>query len=181
MTEHSSLKDVPGLHFKVKEGLETNIKLSGSVNANPDVAQVVNGQAQTVMVDELGFIWRTASENFNIVRSARVIGLDLQAKLDSLTKKVRKYSRLNPTTKSIYVVKHNDKLLDCVGRDIPMEKAQDALWLRGDGIASLSHAKVALRKLLNIESKEWSGHVHEKKNFELVKIMLNDSLEITNE
>ena len=181
MTEYSSIKDVPGLHFKVKEGSESNVKLSGDVNANPDIASVVNGKLQTVVVDDLGFLWRTASENFNIVRSAKVIGLDLSAKLETLTKKVRKFSGITTSTKAIYLVKHQDKLLDALGRDVAMVDAQNALWLRADGIASLSHAKVALRKLLAIDSKKWTGHVLADNDLELVKIVLTDSLEITTE
>ena len=181
MAKYSSIDDVPGLHFTTKDGYESNVKLSGSVDANPDIASVVNGQFQTVYADEMGFLWRTKSENFNIVRSARVIGLDLNAKLDSLTKKLTKYTGLSKKTRAIYVVKHGDKFLDEMGRDVAMADVQKALWLKGDGIASLSHAKVALKKLLNIDSKSWTGHVYENRNLELARIFLDDDLEILSE
>lgn len=178
MANYSSIDDVPGLHFKTKDGHESNVKLSGDVNANPDIAAVVNGLLQTVYADDMGFLWRTKSENFNIVRSAKIIGLDLDLKLTSLSKKLRKHTGLNKSTKVIYVIKHNDKLLDELGRDIDMADIQKALWLRGDGIASLSHTKLALKKILGLDTKSWTGHAYPQKNFELIRLFLNEDVEI---
>lgn len=178
MTEYVSMGDVPGLHFSVKEGLENNLKFSGNVNANPDIAGEVNGEPQTVFADNMGFLWRTKSDNLNIVRSAKVVGLDLAAKLASQPKFVAKYSHLNKSVKAIYVVKHGDKLLDERGHDIDMIHVQRALWLRADGLAPFSQAKVALKKMYAVDSKGWTGHVHPVADLELIELLLVNDVEI---
>lgn len=178
MVDYKSIKDVPGLHFVPKEGQESNVKFSGNTNSNPDIAGVVQGTAQTVVVDDLGFLWRTASDNLNLVRTARVVDLSLSDKLSSITKKLRKLTGLKDTTKAIYIVKHNDKLLDDNGRDIDMAHVQDALWLTASGIASSSFAKIALRKVLDIRPKNWTGFVNETDNLELIRLLISDDVEV---
>lgn len=178
MTEYHAIQDVPGLHFTPKEGFESNVKYDGDVNANPDVALVTSDGLQTVMKDELGFLWRTKTEDLNVVRTARVVGLSLPDKLTTTAPALLKQTGLRAGTKAIFVVKHGDKLLDEHGKDVPMTEVQSALWLSASGIASVSKAKVALRKLFDINPKGWHGHVHATDDLELVRLLLTDDVEI---
>lgn len=178
MTEYHSVQDVPGVHFTPKEGFESNVKYDGNVNANPDVALVTSDGLQTVMKDELGFLWRTKTTDLNVVKTARVVGLSLPDKLSSTAPALLKQTGLRASTKAIFVVKHGDKLLNEHGKDVPMSDVQSALWLSASGIASVSRAKVALRKLFNISAKGWQGHIHATDDLELVRLLLTDDVEI---
>ena len=179
MATYDTISDVPGLHFEDVDYPETNVKFSGDVNSNPDIAPEVLHEPQTVMVDELGFLWRTKSDHLNRQTTLRIVSLDLADKLRRVNKSLQKQTGLSEKTKVIYLVRHGDKLLSNNGHDIDMTDAQAALWLRGDGLAAVSHAKVALRKMFGIDSKGWVNHINEKADLELVRVVLTDDIKVT--
>lgn len=172
-------KDSPGLHFTVREGQETNLKFTGTPDSNPDLAQTIKGVSQTVLQDELGFLWRTESENFALARSTKVLGLDLPAKLAALSKdKLPCGRQITTKTKNIFVVKTKDGLLGEAGQVVDLEEVQNALWLRADGIAPLSRAYIALKEGFHIKPSHWQGYVNREDGLELIEIPLDDDVVI---
>jgi hypothetical protein len=171
--------DLPGLHFTVREGQETNVKFSGTPDSNPDLSHNVNGEDQVILRDELGFLWRTESKNFALARSTRVIGLNLPAKLQNLGEMKSHWAKkLSADTKQIFLVKTKNGLLNEKGEEINLEFAQNALWLRADGLAPLSRAYLALKAAFQIKPSHWDGHVNTQDGLELIEVPLTEDLVI---
>lgn len=143
-----------------------------SVEVAPDRLKVVT-ELPTINNDHLQSLLSQASSESSFIKMAKVTGLDVDSKLKAVSHKLQKGLNLSKEIHSIYVVVHAGvKLVDILGRDVPLSHLQDALWVCADGPASLSKAKIALLKYYDIESKGWHGYYHPDAELELIKLEL---------